>query len=320
MRTDLIANQSTPLTDRHKVVFTTSARAGWLGILRYVQSKSAHRLRVLLPAFIGQSDREGSGIFDPIREMSVQPVFYPLDENLRPNQQLVEAIIDRERIDVMLAVHFFGFCHFNLARLKLSCQRNNIVLVEDCAHVGYRLASTLGSFGDYSIYSLHKFFSVASGGVLRINAQPAMQQFDQKLPACPPSSVDSVLNSDLSLIANRRLENFQFLASAFETSKFIRPLRALSLGDVPHNYPVLVSNSQREPLYFHLLEHGIRTTALYYQLVKELSRKKFPKSFELSNDILNFSVHQDLSLSKLKALVVLVEAFFQQDKVLKLAT
>lgn len=309
MQTDLLTSKPATSTVSQSDVFTTSAREGWLAVLHDLQSRRSRPLRVLLPAYIGQSDREGSGIFDPIRTVGAQPVFYSMDENLRPNQKQVEAIVSSESIDVVLAVHFFGFCQFSMTSLKNVCQRNSVLLVEDCAHVSYMLDSPLGSFGEFSVYSLHKFFSVPAGGVLRINSQGLRKRFEGRLPACPQSAKNVVLKVDGLQIAKRRIANYRFLNSALSGIKLIRPLWELPLGIVPHNYPMVVQRGQREALYFYLLEQGIRTTALYYQLVDEIPPDDFPNSFDLSNNILNLPVHQDLSKSDLENLVVHLKAF-----------
>ena len=38
--------------------------------------------RVLLPAYIGYSAREGSGVFDPVAELELPYAFYKLDDQL----------------------------------------------------------------------------------------------------------------------------------------------------------------------------------------------------------------------------------------------
>ena len=39
--------------------------------------------RVLLPAYVGWSAKEGSGVFDPVDELGVPYAFYRLDDRLR---------------------------------------------------------------------------------------------------------------------------------------------------------------------------------------------------------------------------------------------
>jgi dTDP-4-amino-4,6-dideoxygalactose transaminase len=264
----------------------------------------------MLPAYIGQSDREGSGIFDPIRETGVEPIFYSVDAKLRPNQNEIEARLDSNPVDVFLAVHFFGFCHLNMNRIQDACRRSNTVLLEDCAHVGFAIPSALGSYGDFSFYSLHKFFPVPTGGVLQTNHPRNSIDHGPKPPPCDQAIIDRVNSSDLQQITDRRIQNFNFLASAFRDTAGVEPLWSLPQNCVPHNFPVRIQHGLREKLYFHLIDQGIRTTALYYQLVEEIPRNRYPISHDLSKHILNFPVHQNISLPELEELIACVKLFF----------
>lgn len=266
----------------------------------------------MLPAYIGQSEREGSGIFDPIRETGVAPIFYSVDAQLRPDPIEIETKLNSCPVDVFLAVHYFGFCHLDMDQIKQACERSKTVLVEDCAHVGFATQSTLGGYGDYSFYSLHKFFSVPAGGVLKINHSREFPELQP--PACDQSIIDRVNSSDLRQIAERRMKHFEFIASAFENSDIVDPLWTLPQNCVPHNFPARIKHGLREKLYFYLLDRDIRTTALYYQLVDEISRDQHPVSHDLSDNILNFSVHQNSSPMELRNLIACVESFSRSTR------
>lgn len=71
---------------------------------------------------------------------------------------------------VVLLVHEFGYAHPQLERLACELAERNIVLIEDCAHVrGLTLpcGRSVGSFGDYALFSLPKVSPVSAGGLLR---------------------------------------------------------------------------------------------------------------------------------------------------------
>ena len=57
--------------------------------------------------------------------------------------------------------------------------------------------------------------------------------------------------------------------------------------------PIAIKKGQREAIYFDLVEKGITPTALYYKLIPQVSGESFSRTKELSNEILNFPVHQD---------------------------
>jgi len=64
----------------HRSLFYHAAREGFGDLLTHVLRTG--RDRVLLPAFIGWSPREGSGVFDPVRASSARAVFYDLNPDL----------------------------------------------------------------------------------------------------------------------------------------------------------------------------------------------------------------------------------------------
>jgi hypothetical protein len=81
-----------------------------------------------------------------------------------------------------MAVHFFGFPQPADA-LRAFCDRNKLVMVEDCAHsaFGRYAGQPLGSFGDYAITCHTKFFPTFEGGALVIR-RPRKEPVRLKAP------------------------------------------------------------------------------------------------------------------------------------------
>src|SRR6476620_5938194 len=84
-----------------------SARAAFLAFLRQV-SVGANEC-VLLPAYVGWSAREGSGVFDPIREAWCAFAFYRVDQRLRADVDDVARQLRERRVKVLVVIHYFGY-------------------------------------------------------------------------------------------------------------------------------------------------------------------------------------------------------------------
>src|SRR5690606_10190775 len=113
---------------------------------------------ILLPAYIGFTDREGSGIFDPVESTESKFSFYKMNGDLTVDYDHLLNLINEGTYNVLLIVHYFGICRNDLRKIKQLCDDNNIILVEDCAHA-YHLGQKrekLGVEGDFSFYSVHK--------------------------------------------------------------------------------------------------------------------------------------------------------------------
>jgi dTDP-4-amino-4,6-dideoxygalactose transaminase len=296
------------------LTFTTSARSAWSEILRRTTAVKQRPLKLLLPAYIGQNEREGSGVFDPVRTIGSDHTFYPLDAALVPDVPAIERTITAGDIDVLLIVHYFGFVRVDIEGLKELCSRNGVILVEDCAHCCFLNKNEHGLTGDYSFYSLHKFFPTKTGGVLRRNGEPSGEQGPgdaAELDPCDPAVLEQLLRTDVVAVNRRRRENYAQLESALTDLDGVTPLWTLDEKTVPHNFPVLIAEGRREKLYFHLQEHGLITIALYYRLADEMDRTLYPISFGISDSILNLPVHQDTNANDLEALVREIATFIK---------
>jgi hypothetical protein len=73
----------------------------------------------------------------------------------------------------MIVAHYFGFPQ-PMARVRRFCDEHGISLIEDCAHAmfGRSDEGAIGTFGDYAIGSLTKFFPVTDGGCLVSQTRP----------------------------------------------------------------------------------------------------------------------------------------------------
>ena len=282
------------LLDRSIVnaAFSKNARSAWRSI---IQLGAPTRFRkILLPCYIGQTDREGSGIFDPVKELGCDFDFYQLRPDFSADLNDLKSRISKD-VSILLLVHYFGFCRSDLTEIKNLCDMYDVTLVEDCAHL-FTLSTqpeSPGSFGRYSFYSVHKYLATASGGIMRSNNPDEKLNLSPELSA-HPSVVDHIARSDLNQIRFTRRRNFEEYRVRLERQSGIKILFGLERYDNPQSFPISVMNGMREKLYFHLMERNVPTTALYYRLIEEIKKDAFPRSHEMSESILNLPLHQDI--------------------------
>lgn len=259
--------------------FFPSARRAWCACLR-----GLHPRRILLPAYIGYTDREGSGVFDPITELGLQYSFYPVGRELLADPDVIQDCLVRDPdIDVVLLIHFFGWPGGNISAIRSVCDAADALLIEDCAHAFHwgQAEPTLGVSGYLAFYSIHKYLASGTGGLLHAiggNYPTAMEPGREQID---PRVLDLLARADLIAIANKRRENLARALDGLATIEGLRPLRT-NVPLVPQSLPVWVSGEKmREKLYFRLIERGVPTTALYYRLHQALEREQFPQSFEV---------------------------------------
>ena len=161
-------------------IFYKDARSGMRTVLNELKAKN--NKGILLPDYIGVTDREGSGVFDPVEETGIAYNFYSLNTKLGAIKADLYSKLETKEYSALLIIHYFGFCQNDINEVAELCQKNDVILIEDCAH---SMASKingieLGTFGDFSIYSLHKYLPTKDGGYIRINNSEYYYLLDNK--------------------------------------------------------------------------------------------------------------------------------------------
>jgi dTDP-4-amino-4,6-dideoxygalactose transaminase len=292
------------------IVFTESARSGWQLILESLPADAT----VLLPSYIGVTEREGSGIYDPVVQVGLDHEFYQLNDDLSVSTKEIEKQLSSRKYDLILLVHYFGFKIQNIASIAKLCQEHDLIVVEDCAHLyNYNInhLSDAGSYGDFVFYSLHKNFPFESGGLLiqnnlnlkRLQRSKLKYNFNERL-----------IEFEIHNIAQKRINNFTYLDKLLSEIDGVSRLRKLGQGDIPHTYPILIKNNLREKLYFLLIKLDMPVVALYYRLIEPLMIDKFEQMQYVSNNILNLPIHQDVDKEDLLFLVKLIKQALMELK------
>ena len=263
---------------------------------------------MLLPNYIGITDREGSGIFDPVTTLNLEFGFYLLEDDLSIDLDKLSAAVLNSDFKVVLLVHYFGLKIGNLKEAVLLCKSHDLIVVEDCAHLyNYELfeLSEAGTLGDFAFYSLHKNFPLAEGGMLmQNNLELPLAVVREKAVRDLASKVYAF---DSKSIAQKRVENFRLYEQLIPQISGISALRTYTKGDIPHNFPVVIENDLRERLYFWLIDQGVRLIALYYRLIDPILASEAHKNMHsLANDILNLPVDQSTDAADIKKLLELM--------------
>ncbi|MDX7998860.1 perosamine synthetase-related protein [Xenorhabdus sp. Reich] len=296
------------------LIFTKNARTAWNLILHSL--KSERELNLLLPSYIGRNDKEGSGVYDAVLNHNITSSFYKIGNQLEVDIIDFEKSILENNINLALIIHYFGFCRSDMIKIRNICDKNNVILVEDCAHAFHlgKEKQLIGNYGDFSFYSIHKYLATESGGILKKN--------NNKYNIAPPSSEEDISlqalkiysNSDFKKIGNSRRKNFNYYSALLNNNKNLEIIFKLDHDDIPQSFPIRIKNELREKLYFYLLKNNLPTISLYYRLIDEIDLKKFVFSEKISNEILNLPVHQDTTKEDIIKLCNNIEAFFNEQR------
>jgi dTDP-4-amino-4,6-dideoxygalactose transaminase len=123
--------------------------------LRRQPARSGRRL--LMPAFMCR------GVVPAAEAAGFEVALYDIDDRFRP----VAGSLDVRAGDAVLVAHFFGLAQ-SLTVLHESVCGRGAILIEDCAHLlkpGHD-GSSIGHFGEWSIFSFRKQLPVTCGGML----------------------------------------------------------------------------------------------------------------------------------------------------------
>jgi hypothetical protein len=263
-----------------------SARAGFAQALR---AEKRPGRKILIPAYIGYSSREGSGVFDPIRTTGTPYDFYRLDAGLNIRMEDLRRKIQKNRGGMLLLIHYFGFKDRNLDAVKQHARRHGLTIIEDFAHAFFTFRADPVVDFDHAFFSIHKLFPVDSGGLL-LSRKP-LRRHGAKDPARPDLFI-----YDLPRIAAKRVENYTHLARAIRGRARANGITLLrpSLGDaVPQTFPILLKDPRlRDRLYFEMNQSGFGVVSLYHTLIDRIG-PTFDVEHDIASRILNLPVHQD---------------------------
>lgn len=292
-----------------KAYLTNSAREGWELILNSLEPNST----ILLPSYIGITEREGSGIYDPVTKLDIPHHFYILNDDLSIDIDSFENTLKSKDYSLVLLVHYFGFTIPNIKQIVDVCKKHDLIVVEDCAHLFsynlYNLSKT-GSYGDFTFYSLHKFFPLSTGGLV-VQNNLSLSPLKWQDITVPTILYQNFIQYDAERIAKIRRQNFELWDEVIDGINGVKKLKTLGTEDIPHNYPIIIEEGLREKIYFWLIERDMPLIALYYRLIDALQDSEYTNMLNLSNSILNLPVHQDTNKEDITNLASLLREGLQ---------
>ena len=289
---------------RQRIRFMQAARIGFHSILKHLDFGPSDT--ILLPAYIGITDNEGSGVMDPVIEVSAKPEFYPVNRYLSADIDFIENRIAASRIKALLVIHYFGFAQNDMKAVRALCDRHDVILIEDCAHAWCSSLDgvPLGEFGQYSFGSIHKYLPAPDGGFVKWQKRESFRSRHTLEKEISTASLIEYTSADYPAIASIRLRNYTYLADQLKEQDGVEVMfPQLMPGITPLNFPILITAMSREKLYFDLINKGLTLIALYYRLIPEIDEKSFPVPHQITKNILNLPVHQDTTIDDLTELV-----------------
>lgn len=284
-------------------LFYSSAREGFADFLRQYDLDDSSGA-VLLPAYIGWSPREGSGVLDPVVEQGRSHGFYELHDDLTVDIHDLGRRLRSGRFRVVVIIHYYGRIEPRMTQIAEMTAAYGAVLIEDLAH-GF-FSSQLGGGGQHGkicLFSLHKMLPLTDGGMI-VYRDPRLIKLQCETR---PELARKILEYDWPSITRLRRRNFLGLSERLRSlsehgAQFELLWPELGAHEVPQTLPVRIFNADRDAVYRSMNNAGYGMVSLYHTLVAEIGTFQ-PSMQNLSNQIINFPVHQDVETPQLDSLV-----------------
>ena len=178
-----------------------------------------------------------STTLDPLRRIGATFTFYEVDSaeggNLKNLQSQFGTVPD-----VLIFANYFGNSAEATTDLRMFANNTGCWLVEDCAHVLKPVAS-IGSIGDFVLYSPHKLLATPSGAFLVIKQNgPNQMSLNQELFDSPETWVEQVLaaaNKDGVPLSNPIMDEMTWLLKRIVQSLglFRKPRNVMNFFEDP---------------------------------------------------------------------------------------
>ena len=267
--------------------FYKKARYGFFELLKELKKQGDYT--IFLPAYIGYSPNEGSGIDDPIEELQYKKVFYKIDAELNIDiNDLKTKIKEVKGLKILLLVHYFGYVDPKIENIVKYAKNNGMIIIEDCAHAFYTdfVDKKCGKYGDFCLYSLHKMFPLDDGGMIKINNSNNSLQLSSTV-------VYDLFRYDIVEIAEKRKRNAKII---YDNLKDMEEITILRNDDsiTPQTFPILLDEKIKEKVYFKMNELGYQIVALCFRMIPQIDKLTYADSYKVSQKILNLPIHQDI--------------------------
>lgn len=306
----ILAKLATKLSYRRSFDYYPSARAAFAAFLEEDATDASRP--ILLPAYIGWTMREGSGVYDPVESAGRRAAFYRVSAALEVDVEHFRELMTELNPAGVVIIHYFGYVDPAYRKIARLSRDAGVWVLEDEAHALLTdvVGGMTGRLGDAAIFSLHKILPVSGGGVLVGNYPGGTPINPLARNPVPPAAL---WDFDLYRIASIRRRNARCWKRALgHLSPWLTPLRDdLKRAEVPQSFPMLVRGLSRDKLHSRLNAAGVGVVSLYHTLISAIRSDEYPQSHRLSKAIINFPVHQDLTSADIHAAVPTVERELQ---------
>jgi len=145
------------LKSPYKFAYARTALKFGLKALGFRQNES-----ILIPDFICES------AIEPLNELYIKPVYYPVNTLLEPCWEELEHLVTKS-VKAIMMVHYFGQPQQILKYMDF-CKKHSLKLIEDNAHGygGSHKGRFLGTFGELGFSAPRKSFPITNGAYLHI--------------------------------------------------------------------------------------------------------------------------------------------------------
>jgi len=249
----MVISKQSKYIDKHKRTWFDYSRARDAFEAYLVSLNLSDAEFIILPNYIGFSEREGSGVFDPVTRSGVNYKFYKLDANLEIDVSSISELLSEGGVKLLVLIHYFGYVDPNYLKIIELARRAGLVILEDQAHSLFTdlYGGASGRLCDASIYSLHKMFPVRTGGALSIVCSGQSSKSEGVSRLC--------LDYDINGIAMIRRRNAELINEMLAGNDDILTIMRGSLdnGVVPQTFPILIHNMSRDQVYFRMNDLGL---------------------------------------------------------------
>lgn len=165
---------------------------------------------------------------------------------------------------ILFVNHEFGYPYEKLGDLK----EMGYPIIEDCAHTFFSedKNSSIGTIGDFVIYSFPKMFPIQIGGLLRSNLNMELDKngtLESERLNYLKNVISYYIHNEKKII-KKRLDNYHYLAEKFIEMGCI-PYFELSKGVVPGVFLFKIGKRNIDLTHFKAFmnNHGIQSSVFY---------------------------------------------------------
>lgn len=218
---------------RPGTIYFQSGREALLALLRSMPDGGSKV--ILLPSYVPE------GLYAPAMAAGWQVKMYPIGANLVPDWDALATLMANCRPELAVIIHYFGISQ-DATRFAEICRANDVLSIEDLAHVAPRSDSSFGTAADLALTSLPKMFGTTDGAGLSVLSSRAaglkpchdqprsrlsyvVAQAGVLLLSTIATLLPPVAATFVSKVSGRLFRPYQILMDGFVT---VRPMSGLS--------------------------------------------------------------------------------------------